>query len=181
MADEITSLADSLHDHAQEHMPPEPVVGVASVTEKTVEVAGVRARWVSVIVSGHTVQQALFYEVAEAEAVHGRPFDEELDHEIQMAMFAVDRIWMDETMHKVASAEGSVPGEICIRDREYRSLRRHQAGQRQLGHYPRRRHAGRSGALELRPGHAPDLACRTDLAPRRPALRGGSARRSRSP
>ena len=115
MADEITSLADRLHDHAQEHMPPEPVVGVASVTEKTVEVAGVRARWVSVIVSGHTVQQALFYEVAEAEAVHGRPFDEELDHEIQMAMFAVDRIWMDETMHKVASAEGSVPGEICIR------------------------------------------------------------------
>ena len=115
MADEITSLADRLHDHAQEHMPPEPVVGVASVTEKAVEVAGVRARWVSVIVSGHTVQQALFYEVAEAEAVHGRTFDEELDHEIQMAMFAMDRIWMDETMHRVASATSHVAGGTCIR------------------------------------------------------------------
>ena len=60
-------------------------------------------------------QQALFYEVAEAEAVHGRTFDEELDHEIQMAMFAMDRISMDETMHRVASATSHVAGGTCIR------------------------------------------------------------------
>ena len=30
-------------------------------------------------------------------------------------MFAVDRIWMDETMHKVASAESTVLDGMCIR------------------------------------------------------------------
>ena len=76
MAAEITSLADSLHDHAQEHMPPEPDVGrvrpMASITEQSGEMAGVHVRWVSVIVEGHTVEQVLFYDVAEAEAVFGR-------------------------------------------------------------------------------------------------------------
>ena len=87
----------------------------ASTTEETVEVAGVQARRVSVLVAGHTVEQVLLYDVAEAEAVHGRPFDEELDYEIQMAMFAVDRIWADETMHKVASATSYVLDGKCIR------------------------------------------------------------------
>ena len=87
----------------------------ASTTEQTVEVAGLQVRWLKVIVSGHTVQQVLLYDVAEAEAVHGRPFDEELDYEIQMAMFAVDRIWADETMHKVASATSYVLDGKCIR------------------------------------------------------------------
>ena len=72
-------------------------------------------RWLKVIVLGHTVQQQLLYDVAEAEAVHGRPFDEELDHDIKMAMFAMDRIWMDETMHRVASATSHVAGGTCIR------------------------------------------------------------------
>ena len=61
MAAEITSLADSLHDHAQEHMPPEPDVGhvrpMASTTEQSGEMAGVHVRWVSVIVEGHTVSR----------------------------------------------------------------------------------------------------------------------------
>ena len=119
MAAEITSLADSLHDHAQEHMPPEPradrVRPLASTTERSGEIAGVHVRWVSVIVSGHTVEQVLFYDVAEAEAVHGRPFDDELDHEMQMHMFAVDRIATDEVMHKVASATSYVLDGKCIR------------------------------------------------------------------
>ena len=87
----------------------------ASTTEETVEVAGVQVRWLKVIVLGHTVQQQLLYDVAEAEAVHGRPFDEELDHDIKMAMFAMDRIWMDETMHRVASATSHVADRTCIR------------------------------------------------------------------
>ena len=58
-----------------------------SVTEESVEIAGVQVRSVSVSASGHTVEELLFYNVAEAEAVHGRPFDDELDGEIQMAMF----------------------------------------------------------------------------------------------
>ena len=87
----------------------------ASTTEETVEVAGVQVRWLKVTVSGHTVQQVLLYDVAEAEAVHGRPFDDELDHEIQTAMFAMDRIWMDETMHRVASATSGTIDGICIR------------------------------------------------------------------
>ena len=58
-----------------------------SVTGESVEIAGVQVRSVSVSASGHTVEELLFYNVAEAEAVHGRPFDDELDGEIQMAMF----------------------------------------------------------------------------------------------
>ena len=115
MAAEITSLADSLHDHAQEHMPPELPPLLASTSEETGEIAGVKARLVSIIVSGHTVQQALYYDIAEAEAIHGRPMDRALGREIQMAMFAVDRIWMDETIHKVASASAFSLGGLCIR------------------------------------------------------------------
>ncbi len=115
MLAEITSLADRLHDHVQGHMPPE-VEGVpAAVEEKTVEIAGVRVRWVSIIVEGHTVEQLLFYETAEAEGVFDRPFDDEMDREIQMAMYAADRIWLDETMHRVASASPFVSDGKSIR------------------------------------------------------------------
>ena len=81
----------------------------------------------------------LFY-VAEAEAVFGRPFDAELDHEMQMTMFAVDRIATDEVMHKVASATSYVLDGKCIRTAKNRALHRHHAGQRHLGHFSRRRH-----------------------------------------
>ena len=113
----------------------------ASTTEETVEVAGVQVRWLKVTVSGHTVQQALLYDVAEAEAVHGRPFDDELDHEAQTAMFAMDRIWMDETMHRVASRHERHHRRDMYPDSENRALQRDRAGQRQLGHHPRRRQA----------------------------------------
>ena len=87
----------------------------AEVKEQIGEIRGVNVRWVNVIVAGHTVEQVLFFDVAEAEAVHGRPFDDELDENIQMGMFAVDRIAAGGTMHKVASARSYVLDGKCIR------------------------------------------------------------------
>lgn len=88
---------------------------IASVTDTTGEIRGVQVRWVSVIVAGHTVEQVLSYDVAEAEAVHGRPFDDEMDRFMQMGMFATDRIATDGTMFKVASAASYVLDGKCIR------------------------------------------------------------------
>ena len=87
----------------------------AEVTERTGQVRGVNVRWVDIIVAGHTVEQALSFDVAEAEAVHGRAFDDNLDRHIQMGMFAMDRISADGTMHKVASATSYVLDGRCIR------------------------------------------------------------------
>ena len=119
MADEITSMADHLYELALEILvyEPEPrdVRKVASVTERLVEIGGVQVRWVDVIVEGHTVEQVLSYDVAEVEAVFGRPFDDEMDDEVRMGMYATDRIWMDETMHRVASATSYVLDGKCIR------------------------------------------------------------------
>ena len=87
----------------------------AEVTERTGEIRGVNVRWVNVVVTGHTVEQVLSFDVAEAEDVHGRPFDDEMDKHIQMGMFAMDRISADGTMHKVASATSYVLDGKCIR------------------------------------------------------------------
>ena len=72
-------------------------------------------RWVEVTVEGHTVEQILLFDVTEAEAVHGRPFDDELDKHLQAGMFATDRISADGTMHKVASATSYVLDGKCMR------------------------------------------------------------------
>ena len=87
----------------------------AEVTERSGEIRGVNVRWIEVTVKGHTVEQVLMYDVAEAEAVHGQPFDDELDRHIQMGMFAMDRISADGTMHKVASATSYVLDGKCMR------------------------------------------------------------------
>ena len=87
----------------------------AEVTERTGEIRGVNVRWVNVTVEGHTVEQVLSFDVAEAEAAHGRPFDDDLDKHIQMGMFAMDRISADGTMHKVASATSYVLDGKCVR------------------------------------------------------------------
>ena len=87
----------------------------AEVTERTAQIRGVNVRWADVIVAGHTVEQVLSFDVAEAEAEYGRPFDDELDRHIQMGMFAMDRISADGTMHKVASATSYVLDGKCIR------------------------------------------------------------------
>jgi hypothetical protein len=86
----------------------------AEVTERTGEIRGVNVRWVNVVVTGHTVEQVLSFDVAAAEDVHGRPFDDEMDKHIQMGMFAMDRISADGTMHKVASATSYVLDGKCI-------------------------------------------------------------------
>ena len=88
---------------------------VAEVTERTAMIRNVSVRFVNVIVAGHTVEQVLSFEVAEAEAANGRPFDDDMDKHIQMGMFAVDRISADGTMHKVASATSYVLDGKCIR------------------------------------------------------------------
>ena len=87
----------------------------AEVREQTGEIRGVEVRWIHVVVEGHTVEQVLMFDVAEAEAVHGRPFDDEMDKHIQMGMFAMDRISADGTMGKVASATSYVLDGKCIR------------------------------------------------------------------
>ena len=87
----------------------------AEVRELTGEIRGVNVRWINVMVSGHTVEQVLSYDVAEAEAIHSRPFDDEMDKHIQMGMFAMDRISADGTMHKVASATSYLLDGKCIR------------------------------------------------------------------
>ncbi len=87
----------------------------AEVSAMTGEIRGVRVRWVNIIVAGHIVEQVLSYDVAEAAAVHGRPFDDEMDKHIQMGMFAMDRISADGTMGKVASASSCVLDGKCIR------------------------------------------------------------------
>ena len=87
----------------------------AEVVELTGQIRGVNVRWADVIVAGHTVEQVLSFDVAEAEAEYGRPFDDELDRHIQLGMFAMDRISADGTMHKVASATSYVLDGKCIR------------------------------------------------------------------
>ena len=87
----------------------------AEVRERTGNIRGVRVRRVDIIVAGHTVEQVLSFDVAEAEAVHGRSFDGEMDNYMQMGMFAMDRISADGTMHQVASAVSYALDGRCIR------------------------------------------------------------------
>ena len=87
----------------------------ASVREQNLEIAGVRVRRLNIVVSGHTLQQLLFFDIADAEAVHGRPFDDDLGAEIQAGMLAADRGATGETMHKVASETSWTFDGLCIR------------------------------------------------------------------
>lgn len=88
---------------------------VAKVVERTGNIRGVAVRWVEVIVAGHTVEHVLSFDVADAEAVNGRAFDDEMDKHMQMGMFAIDRISADGAMHKVASAHSYILDGKCIR------------------------------------------------------------------
>ena len=60
---------------------------LAEVKEGGGTIRGVKVRLVEVIVAGHTMEHVLSYDVAEAEMVHGGPFDAELDRFIQLGMF----------------------------------------------------------------------------------------------
>ena len=77
-------------------------------------------RSAEVIVARHTEEQVLTYNVAEAEAVYGRPLDDELDRNIQTGMFAVSRIALGDTWHKVASAVSYVLDGKSIRTAKIR-------------------------------------------------------------
>lgn len=87
----------------------------AVVREVAGTIRGIQVRCVSVAVAGHIVEQLLIFDVADAEEVYGRPFDDDMDRQIQMGMFAADRIATDGTMHKVASAISYVIDGKCIR------------------------------------------------------------------
>ena len=121
MVDDITSMADDIFFQIsgipviEFDLEPRDIREVGTVTEVSFRIAGVEVRWVSVIVSGHTVEQVLSYDVAEAEAVFRRPFDYEMDTGMRMAMYSADRIWLDETLHRVASATSYVLDGKCIR------------------------------------------------------------------
>lgn len=91
----------------------------AEVTEGFKEIRGVTVRLATVSVAGHTVEQVMSYDVAEAEAVYGRPLDDEMDKHIQLGMFAIDRIAADGTLHKVASATSYVLDGKCIRTAKF--------------------------------------------------------------
>lgn len=88
---------------------------LAEVKEEAGIIRGVTVRRIDIVVEGHTIEQILLYDVAEAERAHNKPFDEELDRHIQMGMFAIDRISADGTMGKVAAAIGYALDGQCIR------------------------------------------------------------------
>ena len=119
MSEEITSVADDLFSQASLvpgfRLQPDDVREVGTVTEETVEIAGVQVRWVRVTVSGHIVEQVLSYDIVEAEAVFRRPFDDQMDTAMRMAMYSADRIWLDETMFRVADAASYVLDGRCVR------------------------------------------------------------------
>ena len=88
---------------------------IGEATSRTAEIRGVPVGLAEVRIQGHVVEQVLWYEVAQAERAYGRPFDDQLDADIQMGMFAIDRIAMDETLHNVASAIAYVLDGKCTR------------------------------------------------------------------
>ena len=88
---------------------------MAAIRERSGNIRGVEVRWVDVVVAGHTIEQVLSYDIAEAEAVHGAPFTDELDEIMRMGMFAMDRISADGTVHAVAAATSYVLDGKCIR------------------------------------------------------------------
>ena len=114
MEAEIATLADRLHEHSRrtpsaEQQPGSPSMR-ASVREQALEIAGVRVRRLNIVVSGHTLQQLLFFDIVDAEAVHGRPFDDDLDAE-NPGRDAGSRSWGD----RRDDAQGRVRNELDAR------------------------------------------------------------------
>ncbi len=119
MSDEITSIADDIFSQASQvpgfQLQPNDIREVGTVTDESLEIAGVEVRRISVLVSGHTVEQVLSYDVAEAEAVFRRPFNDMMDAAMRAAMYSADRVWLDETMSRVATATSYVLDGKCVR------------------------------------------------------------------
>ena len=90
----------------------------------------VDVEYLEVRIAGHIVEQHLSYDISEAEARYGRPWDEELDRHIQLGMFAIDRISADGTIHKVAAAKSYILDGRCCR-----SVKIASCGEVALGSY----------------------------------------------
>ena len=88
---------------------------VAETREHSVDIRGVTATLVDVVVAGHTVELVLSYDVEEAEAVHGAPFSDGVDEIVQMEVAALGDTFDDGTLHAVASAASYVLDGKCIR------------------------------------------------------------------
>ncbi len=119
MGDEITSIADDIFYQASQipgfSLDASDIREVGTVTDESLEIAGVKVRRISVLVSGHTVEQVLSYDIAEAEAVFRRPFNDMMDSAMRAAMYSANRVWLDETMLRVAVATSYVLDGKCVR------------------------------------------------------------------
>ena len=85
---------------------------VAETREHSVDIRGVTATLVEVVVAGHTVEMVLSYDLEEAEAVHGTPFSDDVDEIMQMEVAALGDTFDDGTLQSVASAASYVLGGV---------------------------------------------------------------------
>ena len=81
---------------------------VAETREHSVDIRGVTATLVDVVVAGHTVELVLSYDVEEAEAVHGALFNDSVDEIMQMEVAALGDTLDDGTLQC-----GGVCRELC--------------------------------------------------------------------
>lgn len=88
---------------------------LAEVREAEGEVRGVQVRLVEVVVGGHIVEQAIVYDVSEAEAAHSQPFDEDVDSSMQRGMGHADKVALDEMWGGAIVAPAWVLDGKCIR------------------------------------------------------------------
>ena len=85
------------------------------VREYSISIRGVTATLVDVVVAGHAVELVLSYDVEEAEAVHGVPFNDGVDEIMQKEVVALADTFDDGTLRAVASAASYVLDGRCIR------------------------------------------------------------------
>ena len=90
--------------------------------EHSVDIRGVTATLVDVVVADTLVELVLSYDVEEAEAVHGAPFSDGVDDIIQMEVAALGDTFADGTLHAVASAASYVLDGKCIRTTKIKAL-----------------------------------------------------------
>ena len=81
---------------------------VAETREHSVDIRGVTATLVDVVVAGHIVELVLSYDVEEAEAVHGTPFNDGVDEIMHMEVTALGNTFDDGPLQAVASAASYV-------------------------------------------------------------------------
>ena len=68
---------------------------VAETREHSVDIRGVTATLVDVVVAGHIKELVLSYYVEEADAVHGTPFNDGVDEAVKRGMFHMEGLHAD--------------------------------------------------------------------------------------